>query len=138
MLENVMKFGAASSVAVVSFLWGEWSMLLNVLLAFVVIDYVSGLAAAWKEGELNSRVGLFGIAKKVFIFVIIAVANLIDVVLIETGTRGEPVVFTAVIVFYIVNESLSILENMGRMDVPLPSQLEQAIRILKGKDEKND
>ncbi|SDI19534.1 toxin secretion/phage lysis holin [Alteribacillus persepolensis] len=139
MMENGVKVMAAGGTAVVSFLWGEWSMLLNVLLALVIIDYVTGLSAAWKSGELNSSAGLFGIAKKVFIFVIIAVANLIDVALMETGARDEPIVFTAAIVFYIVNEAISITENAGRMSMPLPDKLLQAIKVLKSRsDDKND
>ncbi|MFB4164812.1 holin family protein [Alteribacillus sp. JSM 102045] len=139
MMETSMKVMAASGTAIVSFLWGEWSLLLNVLLALVVIDYLTGLAAAYKEGELNSRTGLFGIAKKAFIFVIIAVGNLIDVVLLETGARDEPVIFTAVVVFYVVNEAISITENAGRMNMPLPDKLLSAIKVLKSKsDEQND
>ena len=134
LMENSMKIMAAGGSAVVSFLWGEWSVLLGVLLAFVIIDYITGIGASWKQGEVNSRTGLFGIAKKVFIFVIVAVANLIDVVMMETGIRDEPFIMMAVIVFYIVNELISITENAGRMDIPLPEKLLSAIKVLKHKD----
>ena len=143
-LDNFLKYGAAVVTAIVSFLWGEWSMLLTVLVVLVVMDYVSGLYAAWVEGHknpkdstkgLSSRVGMKGIVKKVFIFLVIAAANLVDYTLIETGLRDAPIVFQAAIIFYIVNELISFAENVGRIGLPVPTQLKQAIQVLKNKGE---
>lgn len=140
-MENIFKWGMAVIAAVVSFLWGEWSTLLNVLIALAFIDYASGMAASWIEGKKypndtkkgwSSKIGMIGIAKKFFIFLVIGVANLIDQTLIETGMREEPILFTAAIVFYIANELLSITENVGRIGVPLPPQIKQVIQVLKG------
>lgn len=136
MLENIVKTVAAASAAAVSFLWGEWSILLKILLAFVIIDYVTGLIASAVEGRLRSKVGLVGIARKVLIFLMVAVANLVDIVLIESGIREEPFLMMAVIVFYIINELLSITENGGRIGLPIPSQIRQAIEMLKQKEVK--
>ncbi|MDQ0254939.1 toxin secretion/phage lysis holin [Evansella vedderi] len=144
-MENILKYGAAAGTAIVSFLWGEWSLLLTVLVVLVFMDYASGLTAAWFEGKknpddkskgLSSKVGMKGIVKKVFVFVVIAMANLVDYTLIETGIREEPIVFQAAIVFYIFNECISLLENIGRIGIPVPNQLKQAIQVLKGKEEK--
>ncbi|MED4080092.1 phage holin family protein [Halalkalibacterium halodurans] len=133
-METMLKWAAAALAAAVSFLYGEWTMLLSILLTLVVFDYVTGLVAAGMEGEIQSRVGLIGIARKIFIFVMVAVAHLVDKVLIEVGFEVESLIFMAAIVFYIVNELISIFENAGRIGLPVPKQLKQAITILKGDD----
>lgn len=114
----------------ISYMYGGWSQLLGVLLAFVALDYITGMMAAGVEGKLASRVGLKGITKKVFIFAMVAVAHLID------GAVGDAHLFRdAVIFFYIANEVLSIIENGGRIGVPIPSVIKQAIEVLKGKSD---
>ncbi|MED4162486.1 holin family protein [Halalkalibacterium halodurans] len=133
-METMLKWAAAALAAAVSFLYGEWTMLLSILLTLVVIDYVSGLIAAGMEGGIKSRTGLTGIARKIFIFVMVAVAHLTDQVLLEVGFETEALIFTAAIVFYLVNELISITENAGRIGLPVPKQLKQAIAILKGED----
>lgn len=114
--------------AAASFLFGGWSSLLTILLAFVIIDYVTGVVAAGVEGKLNSNVGFKGIIKKVMIFVIVAVAHLID-----TAIGQNHIFRDAVIFFYLANELLSILENAGRAGLPVPEVLKKAVEILKGK-----
>jgi len=127
-MENFFKTIIAVGGAAASFLFGGWSVFLNVLLAFVVIDYISGVYAAWKVGSLNSRVGLEGIARKVFIFAMIAVAHLVDT------TLGEQHIFRdATIFFYLANELLSIIENSGRAGFPVPETIRKAVEVLKGK-----
>ncbi|MCR6105996.1 phage holin family protein [Salipaludibacillus agaradhaerens] len=133
-METLIKWSAAVLAAAVSFLYGEWSMLLSILLTLVVIDYVTGLVAAGMSGEISSRNGLTGISRKIFIFVMVAVAHLIDTVLVEVGIESEALIFMAAIVFYIVNELISITENVGRIGLPVPKQVKQAINILKGGD----
>ncbi|UTR14096.1 phage holin family protein [Salipaludibacillus sp. LMS25] len=133
-METLIKWSAAVLAAAVSFLYGEWTMLLSILLTLVVIDYVTGLVAAGMSGDISSRVGLTGIARKIFIFVMVAVAHLVDKVLIEVGIESEALIFMAAIVFYIVNELISITENVGRIGLPVPKQVKQAINILKGGD----
>lgn len=118
----------AISAALITFAFGGWSGLLTVLLAFAITDYVTGVTAAAKKGELSSNVGLWGIAKKVLIFLIVAMGHLIDTAL---GTAG--VVMDSIIYFYLSNEVLSIMENMGEIGVPLPPILEKAIAIFKEK-----
>ncbi len=117
--------------AVAGYLWGGWSQVLGILLFFVIIDYVTGFIAAAMNGGLNSNVGLKGIAKKVLIFAVVAIAHQVDVL---TGT-GAHIVRDASIAFYVWNEALSILENIGRTGLPLPDRLKQAIEVLRGKSE---
>lgn len=127
-MESTLKVLVAVAGSAASFLFGGWSSLLSILLAFVVIDYVTGVAAAAKEGKLNSTVGGWGIAKKVSIFVIVAVAHLVDTALGDAHLFRDAAVF-----FYISNELLSLLENSGRLGAPIPPALQKAVEVLKGK-----
>lgn len=102
--------------------------MLSILLTFVVLDYLSGIAAAGKEGKLRSDVGLWGIAKKVMIFGIVAVAHLID------SAMGDAHLFRdAAIFFYLANELLSLIENAGRLGAPIPPMLQKAVEVLREK-----
>lgn len=113
--------------AVIGYLWG-WSPLLPILLVFVILDYISGMMASATEGKLSSKVGFKSIPKKIMIFVMVAIAHLID------GAFGNNHMFRdAVIFFYLANELLSITENAGRIGLPVPEQLLRAIDVLKGK-----
>ena len=114
--------------AIVGYIFGEWSVLLQILLAFVIIDYVSGLLASGVEGKLSSKVGLKGIAKKIMIFVLVAVGHLTD-----RAIGGGSMIQNAIIFFYLGNELLSILENAGRAGLPIPEQIKNAVDVLKGK-----
>jgi len=124
---SVFKTVIALGGGAASYLFGGWSSLLGILLFFVVADYVSGFVAAGIEGRLASSVGLKGIAKKVFIFVIVAVAHLAD------QAAGIAIIRDTAIFFYLANELLSIIENSGRIGLPIPPVIAQAVEILQGK-----
>ena len=126
---SVFKTAVALGGGAVSYLFGGWSSLLGILLAFVVIDYITGFVAAGIEGKLSSEVGLRGIAKKIFIFVMIAVAHLAD------QAAGTSIIRDAAIFFYLANELLSIIENSGRIGLPVPPIITQAVELLKVKSE---
>ncbi|SFF99429.1 phage holin family protein [Sporolactobacillus nakayamae] len=119
---------AALLGAVSGYLYGEWSSLIAVLVAFVVIDYISGLIAAAYIGSLSSKIGFQGIAKKVMLFTIVAAAHLCDVIV---GSKN--IIMDATIYFYLANELLSILENAGRIGLPVPNQIKKLISVLKEK-----
>ncbi|AJS59842.1 phage holin family protein [Paenibacillus sp. IHBB 10380] len=130
---EVLKWGAAWGVSAATYFYGGWSGVLSALLVFVVIDYGTGVAAAGSKGELKSRVGLIGIARKVFIFAMVAVAHLVD------GILGDAHMFRdAAAYFYIANEVLSIIENGGKLGAPIPPIIIQAVEVLKGKAGNND
>jgi len=114
--------------AIVGYIFGEWSVLLQILLAFVIIDYVSGLLASGVEGKLSSKVGFRGIVKKIMIFVLVAVGHLVD-----KAIGDGSMIQNAIIFFYLGNELLSILENAGRTGLPVPEQVKNAVDVLKGK-----
>ncbi len=106
---------------------GDWeSSLLLLLIVVIIIDYISGLIAAGIKGELSSSFGLKGIGKKVLIFSIVTVAHLLDSIL-----GNQHYIRDATILFYLVNEILSIIENAGRAGVPVPTVLINAVKALK-------
>lgn len=104
---------------------------LYALIAFVVIDYLTGLLAAGVQKKLSSEVGFKGIAKKIAIFLLVGIANIIDVDVIKNGTALR----TAVIFFYLSNEGLSILENAGNIGLPIPEKLKTMLAQLKDKED---
>lgn len=126
----VYKTLATAVGAAASYLFGGWNGLLGILLTFVVLDYVTGFLAAGAEGKLSSAVGLRGIAKKVAIFAMVAVANLVDRALGDSHVIRDATIF-----FYISNEVLSIIENSGRIGLPVPETIRKAVEVLKGKGE---
>ncbi|MFB8372551.1 phage holin family protein [Paenibacillus taichungensis] len=126
--ETLWKWGIALMSSSASYFFGGWSGVLGVLLVFVILDYLTGIAAAAMTGKLESNVGMFGIARKVFIFAMVSVAHLVD------GVLGDGHLFRdAVAFFYIANELLSIIENGGKLGAPIPPVIRQAIEVLKGK-----
>ena len=104
---------------------------LYALIAFVVIDYLTGLLAAGVQKKLSSEVGFKGIAQKIAIFLLVGIANIIDVDVIQNGTALR----TAVIFFYLSNEGLSILENAGNIGLPIPEKLKTMLAQLKDKED---
>lgn len=100
--------------------------LLYALIAFVVIDYITGVMCAIISRELSSAVGFKGIFRKVLIFLLVGIANIIDVQVIGTGA----VLRTAVIFFYISNEGVSLLENAGHLGLPIPEKIKTVLEQL--------
>jgi len=133
-MENIVKILTSVLGSAITYMVGGWSALLGTLLTFVVIDYVTGVIASASQGKLSSRIGMVGIAKKVFIFVMVAVAHHVDT------TMGQAHFFRdGVIYFYIANELISITENGIKMNAPIPPGIQKAIAILKEKGgEKNE
>jgi toxin secretion/phage lysis holin len=127
--EIFYKSGATVTGFIVGLL-GGWSVLLQVLLTLVCIDYISGLLASGVEGKLSSKIGFKGIAKKLMIFVLVAVGHLVDKAIGQGSMIQDSIIF-----FYMGNEILSILENAGRTGLPVPDQIKSAVQILKGKGE---
>ncbi|PWK16049.1 phage holin family protein [Tumebacillus permanentifrigoris] len=127
--ETPLKLGSAAGGGVVGYLFGGWYFLLSALLALVVIDYATGMLAAGKEGNLNSKVGTRGIPKKITMLLLVAVAHLIDGVLGTGNSMRDAAAY-----FYIANELLSIIENAGRLGAPVPDVLVRAVQVLKQKN----
>lgn len=127
-MEILIKSIVAVIGAIITFLLGGWSPLLQVLVIFIVLDFVLGFLVAATHGELNSSIGFKGIAKKVIILSLVAIAYSID-----TITGDGTFIRDAVIFFYLANELLSILETVGKTNLPVPDVLKKAVEKLNDK-----
>ncbi|MDN4186093.1 MAG: phage holin family protein [Dehalococcoides mccartyi] len=105
---------------------------LYALIAFIAVDYLTGVLRAVAEKRLSSRIGAKGIAKKVAIFLVVGIGHLADTYLL--GGTGAPL-RTAVIFFYISNEGISLLENTVAIGLPVPDKLKTILAQLNGKGE---
>lgn len=108
--------------------------LLYALVAFVVIDYITGVMCAINDKTLSSEVGFRGICRKVLIFLLVGIANILDVQVIGTGS----VLRTAVIFFYISNEGVSLLENAAHLGLPVPEKIKTVLEQLHDRSESED
>lgn len=108
--------------------------LLYALVAFVVIDYITGVMCAINDKALSSEVGFRGICRKVLIFLLVGIANILDVHVIGTGS----VLRTAVIFFYISNEGVSLLENAAHLGLPVPEKIKTVLEQLHDRSESED
>lgn len=119
MNDEVSEFMFASIIGLAGWFFGGIDGYIKVLLALTVVDYVSGVCKAWNEGKLSSSIGFKGIARKVIMFSLVGIAHLVDQFL-----PGEKDAFrVAIILFYIGNEGISIVENAQALDVPIPKFL---------------
>lgn len=130
-MEKIFQSLTAALCAVCGFLWGKADGLLYALIAFMALDYITGVIVAIVKKALNSEVGFKGIAKKVLILVLVAVGHIIDVHVLGGGA----VCRSAVIGFYLANEGISILENAGNLGLPLPKKLMAVLQQLKKEDD---
>ena len=125
-MENILNWikGATAAIGgIAAYIWGGWDPLIIVLVAMVSIDYITGVINAGLQHGLSSQVGFKGLLKKIVIFMIVAVGTLIDRIIPATNAA----VRTAVCMYYIANEGLSILENAAEMGLPLPSALKKVL-----------
>ena len=111
--------------------WLGWFLggcdgLLYVLIAFVAIDYITGVMCAINDHSLSSEVGFRGICRKVLIFLLVGIANILDVNVIGAGS----VLRTAVIFFYISNEGVSLMENAAHLGLPVPEKIKVVLEQL--------
>mgnify|MGYP000232013947 FL=1 len=105
--------------------------LLYALIAFVVIDYITGVMCAVSDHTLSSQVGFRGICRKVLIFLLVGIANILDIHVLGNGS----VLRTAVIFFYISNEGVSLLENAAHLGLPIPEKVKDVLEQLHGRAE---
>ncbi len=117
--------------------WLGWFLggcdgLLYALLAFVVIDYITGVMCAIVDHTLSSAVGFKGICRKVLIFTLVGIGHILDTQVIGSGS----VLRTAVIFFYISNEGVSLVENAAHLGLPIPEKLKAVLEQLHDRSEK--
>lgn len=119
--------------SILTFAFGSWSEPLTFLLIVMAIDYITGITAAIREGSgLDSTVGFWGLVKKGLMLLIVMLCHQIDEML------GSEMAMGGAIAFYIVNELLSVIENFGRMGIPLPPQLQTIVKALRDRAEAED
>lgn len=124
---KVIKMFCASIGGALGAVLGGVDGFLYTLIAFVVIDYLTGVMVAVLHKQLSSAIGFRGIFKKIVIFALVAVGYIIDTRIIQDGS----VIRTAVIFFYISNEGISILENVSIIGLPVPDKLRDVLEQLK-------
>ena len=118
----------------IGWLLGGFDGFLYALIAFAVIDYITGVMCAIADKRLSSEVGFKGICRKVLIFVLVGIGNLVDVYVL--GEAG--VLRTAVIFFYLSNEGVSLLENSAHLGLPIPQKLKSVLEQLHNRNEKEE
>ena len=104
------------------------------LMAFVAIDYVTGVMCAISDHSLSSEVGFRGNCRKVLIFVLVGVGHILDANVLGQGD----VMRTAVIFFYLSNEGVSLLENAAHLGLPIPDKLKEILAQLHNRKEDDD
>ena len=129
-LELKISYISAIFGGVGGFLFGKWDLPLKILLAGMMLDYVSGMLKAFYLGEVSSKTGYKGLIKKVGILFTIVVANLTDLIL------GLTVFRSAICMFFCMNEFISILENISAMGVPIPDILKD--KLIQAKKNSNN
>ena len=124
-----IRLWAASIGAILGSFIGEFDSLLYALVIFVSTDYITGVLCGIVEKNLSSAIGFRGICQKVFILLLVGVANVLDVHVVGNGS----ILRSAVICFYISNEGISIVENAARIGLPVPEKLQEVMRQLRKK-----
>ena len=105
---------------------GGFDGFLYALIAFTVIDYITGVMCAITDKNLSSSVGFKGICRKVLIFTLVGIGNIVDVYVLGQGG----VLRTAIIFFYLSNEGVSIMENTAHLGLPIPAKLKEVLEQL--------
>lgn len=131
---NMVQFVFAAVGGWLGWFLGGCDGLLYALIAFVVIDYITGVMCGVADKKLSSGVGFKGICRKVLIFMLVGIANILDMEVIGTGS----VLRTAIIFFYISNEGVSILENAGHLGLPIPQKMKDVLEQLHKRSESDE
>lgn len=131
---NVIQMVFAAVGGWLGWFLGGCDGLLIALVVFVAIDYVTGVMCAVSDKKLSSEVGFKGICRKVLIFLLVGIANILDVQVIGTGS----VLRTAVIFFYLSNEGVSLLENAAHLGLPVPEKMKDILAQLHDRAEKTE
>lgn len=126
-MSNAVKSVMAAFCALLGYLFGAFDGMMTALITLIVLDYITGIIAAVVEKKLSSEVGARGIAKKMIMLLVVAVANIAD----RSVIGEENVLRSVTAMFYIANEGISLLENGARLGVPMPKKLIDVLAQLK-------
>ena len=131
MKDTIFSTLTAIGAGVASTLLGGWDKSLEILLIFIIMDYITGVAAAFKTKTLKSSIGFEGLMKKGAIFLIVILAAQLD----RITSNAAGVFRTSTAFFFIANDALSVLENVGEMGIKLPTFLTNALTKLRDENE---
>lgn len=129
---DIYRMGVMWSATVADALFGSVDGLFVTLLIFMTVDYITGVCAAVVNKQLSSRIGAKGLVKKFGILCIVSIAALIEKNIIDTAALRD-----VVILYYISNEGISILENSSRIGIPIPQKLREVLKHIPENDEEN-
>ena len=115
------------------YIFGSWDLALQVLIVFMILDYGTGVLYAYLTDQLNSEVGFKGLVKKCMILVVLIIGVMLDRIV----GNGTWVFRTLVAYFYIANEGISLLENVGNIGTPIPNKIRNALEQLNKDDEES-
>ena len=127
---NIISIFWSVAAGTLALMFGAWDMILWALIIIMALDYITGIIKAVYNKQVLSGIGFKGILKKITILVIVVLANIIQVL-----TGGNVAIREIVIMFYIVNESISILENVAAVSTKMPEQLKNILLQLRNKSE---
>lgn len=131
---NLIQFIFTAVGGWLGYFLGGCDGLLIALVVFVAVDYLTGVMCAVSDKKLSSEVGFKGICRKVLIFLLVGIANILDARVIGTGS----VLRTAVIFFYLSNEGVSLLENAAHLGLPVPEKIKTVLEQLHDRAEKKE
>ena len=131
---NVIQLILSAIGGWIGYFVGGCDGLIYALIVFVVIDYLTGVMCAIADKTLSSEIGFKGICRKVLIFLLVGIANILDVNVIGTGSALR----TAIIFFYISNEGISLLENAAHLGLPVPEKIKTVLEQLHDRSEKEE
>jgi toxin secretion/phage lysis holin len=121
-----IKLMITSITGFLVWIFGGWSYTLSILITIIVLDYITGLVSAAYTQQLSSAIGFFGIYKKISILITVVLVAQIDSFLLQNNTLRNIVIY-----WYIINETISVLENLGQVKVLIPKFLRSYFKKLK-------
>ena len=129
-------FGAivAAIGGVIGWIWGDFTPLFAALIVCIALDYISGVACAIVRKDVSSEVGFKGIVKKILILLLVGVAHVLDAYVLNS----TPVLQSAVMMFFIANEGISLVENAAGLGIPIPKKMLEVLKQLKMKADNDD
>ncbi|MBQ8301759.1 MAG: phage holin family protein [Clostridia bacterium] len=127
---NLISVFCSIAGGTLAFMFGEWDSILWALIIIMVLDYITGIIKAVYNKQISSEIGFKGILKKITILIIVALANIMQVLV-----GGNVAIREIVIMFYITNEGISILENVAAVSTKMPEQLKNILLQLRNKSE---
>ena len=125
-IDKIISLVASEAATIFIYLFGGIDVALTCLIVAIVLDYVSGMIKAYNKKQLSSKIGFSGFLKKIGILILVMLSVLVDRV---TGNTGA--IRTLVIYYFVANEGLSVLENLGESGIPIPNAIKKALKVLK-------